>query len=162
MVSIKINGINISVEPGTTILEAAKKLGFTIPTLCHNEELEHFNSCMICLVRDNNHRRLTPSCSTPVYEGMDITIEDEEIAEGRRIGLELLLSDHVGDCEAPCTIACPAHMDIPMMNRLLASGDFDKALKIVKQNIALPAVLGYICPAPCEGACRRKPIDGAV
>ncbi len=162
MVSLKINGHIISVEPGTTILSAARMLGYDIPALCYNEEVGHFNSCMICLVKDNKSGKLIPSCSTIVHEGMDITVSDEEITEARRTGLELLLSDHVGDCDAPCTIACPAHMDIPQMNRLLASGNYDKALKIVKQNIALPAVLGYICPAPCEGACRRKPIDGAV
>jgi NADPH-dependent glutamate synthase beta subunit-like oxidoreductase len=116
---------------------------------------------MICLVKDNKSGKLIPSCSTIVHEGIDITVSDEEITEARRTGLELLLSDHVGDCDAPCTIACPAHMDIPQMNRLLASGNYDKALKIVKQNIALPAVLGYICPAPVK-VHAAKPIDGAV
>lgn len=162
MISLKINGQHISVESGTTILYAARQLGYDIPALCFNEEVGHFNSCMICLVRDNKNGKLIPSCSSIVHEGMDITVSDEEIAEARRTGLELLLSDHVGDCDAPCTIACPAHMEIPKMNRFLSSGNFNKALKIVKQNIALPSVLGYICPAPCEGACRRKSIDGAV
>ena len=53
-------------------------------------------------------------------------------------------------------------MDIPLMNRLLGRGEFAEALKVVKKDIALPAILGRICPAPCEGACRRKSIDGAV
>jgi NADPH-dependent glutamate synthase beta subunit-like oxidoreductase len=78
------------------------------------------------------------------------------------MALELLLSEHVGDCEAPCRISCPAHMDIPLMNRLLARGKFDEALQVVKQDIALPSVLGRICSAPCEGACRRRSIDEAV
>jgi NADPH-dependent glutamate synthase beta subunit-like oxidoreductase/ferredoxin len=117
---------------------------------------------MICLVKNTQNGKLVPSCSIAAEEGMNIVTNDDEIREARQTGLELLLSDHVGDCEAPCTIACPAHMDIPTMNRLLAMGKFDQALKVVKQNISLPSVLGYICPAPCEGACRRKPIDGAV
>ena len=93
---------------------------------------------------------------------MDIITNDEEVLESRKIALELLLSEHVGDCEAPCRITCPANMDIPLMNRLLAAGDFQGALRIVKNDIALPSTLGRICPAPCEGACRRKPIDGSV
>ncbi|MCF8357425.1 MAG: (2Fe-2S)-binding protein [Prolixibacteraceae bacterium] len=161
-IKIKINNTEIEVTEGSTILQAANQLGIEIPTLCHNEEVGHLNSCMICLVKDTHSGKFIPSCSRKAEQGMDIVTNDEEIHEARRTGLELLLSDHVGDCEAPCTIACPAHMDIPQMNRLLAAGKFDEALRIVKQNIALPAVLGYICPAPCEGACRRKPIDGTV
>jgi hypothetical protein len=160
--TLKIDGKHVSVDPGTTILQAAHKLGIEIPTMCHNEEVEHFTSCMICLVKNQHNGKLVPSCSLQVHEGMEIITLDDEIREARQTGLELLLSDHVGDCEAPCTIACPAHMDIPTMNRLLAAGKFDEAVKVVKQNIALPSVLGHICPAPCEGACRRKPIDGAV
>ncbi|MFA9388405.1 MAG: FAD-dependent oxidoreductase [Prolixibacteraceae bacterium] len=162
MIKLKINNSEIEVKEGTTILQAAQQLGFEIPTMCHNEELEHFTSCMICLVKNNKNGKLLPSCSVGVDEGMDITTIDDEIREARKTGLELLLSDHVGDCEAPCTMACPAHMDIPTMNRLLAAGKFDEALKVVKKDIALPTVLGFICPAPCEGVCRRKPIDGAV
>ena len=162
MIRLTINSKSIEVNPGTTILEAAEELGFDIPTMCHNKEVENHTSCMICLVKNTNNGKLLPSCSIPVEEGMNIVTIDDEIHEARQTGLELLLSDHVGDCEAPCTIACPAHMDIPTMNRLLAAGKFDEALRVVKQNIALPSVLGHICPAPCEGACRRKPIDGAV
>ena len=161
-VKLKINHTEVSVDSGTTILKAAQQLGIEIPTMCHNDEVEHFTSCMICLVKNLQNGKLYPSCSIQVQEGMDIITLDDEIREARQTGLELLLSDHVGDCEAPCTIACPAHMDISTMNRLLAAGKFDEAVRVVKQNIALPSVLGHICPAPCEGACRRKPIDGAV
>jgi NADPH-dependent glutamate synthase beta subunit-like oxidoreductase len=161
-VKLKINNKTVEVPVGTTILKAAEKLGLEIPTMCHNDEVEHFTSCMLCLVKDGENGRLIPSCSIAVNEGMNIQTKDDEIKEARRTSLELLLSDHVGDCEAPCTMACPAHMDIPTMNRLLANGQFDEALKVVKKDIALPSVLGHICPAPCEGVCRRKPIDGAV
>ena len=162
MIKLKINNTEIEVPSGTTILQAARQLGFEIPTMCHHDDLEHFTSCMICLVKNNKNGKLIPSCSINTEDGMDITTIDDEIREARKTGLELLLSDHVGDCEAPCTMACPAHMDIPTMNRLLAAGKFNEALKVVKKNIALPSVLGHICPAPCEGVCRRKPIDGAV
>ena len=85
-----------------------------------------------------------------------------EAAKSRKEALELLLSDHVGDCEAPCVPSCPANMNIPLMNRLIAEGKFDESLKVVKETIALPLILGYICPAPCEKACRRGQIDDPV
>lgn len=163
MINLKINNIKIEVEENTPVIDAAEKAGFKIPALCYKKELGHFTSCMLCLVKDkSNGNKLFPSCSVKVTEGMDIITEDEEIFEARKTGLELLLSDHVGDCEAPCQIACPAHMDIPKMNRYIAQGKIDEALKIVRKDIVLPSVLGRICPAPCEGACRRKTIDGPV
>ena len=93
---------------------------------------------------------------------MDIISMDDEVREARKTALDLLLSEHVGDCEAPCQVTCPAHMDIPLMNRLLGEGKFTEALQVVRRDIALPSVLGRICPAPCEGACRRKSIDEPV
>jgi hypothetical protein len=162
MISISLNSISVSVTEGSTILDAAAKLGVEIPTMCHNGELEHFTSCMICLVKDGKTGKLLPSCSAKAFDGMEIITHDDEIREARKIALELLMSEHAGDCEAPCRVACPAFMDIPLMNRLIAAGQFQQALEVVMKDIALPGVLGRICPAPCEGACKRKPIDQAV
>ncbi len=162
MIKLKINDKNIQATEGESLLEASAKAGFMIPTMCHNGELEHFTSCMLCLVKEKTSGKLFPSCTARAMEGMDIITHDEEIAEARKVALELLLSEHAGDCEAPCRVSCPAFMDIPLMNRLNAAGQFDEALEVVMKDIALPGVLGRICPAPCEGACKRKPIDEAV
>lgn len=162
MIKLKINNQEMEVPEGTSVLKALRTAGFDVPALCWNDELEHINSCMLCLVKDNHSGRMMPSCSATAHEGMDIITDDEEISEARKTGLELLLSEHVGDCEAPCQIGCPAHMNIPRMNRLIASGEFAEALKVVKKDIALPAVLGRICPAPCEGICHRRTVDEAV
>ena len=159
MIRLKINDRETNAEEGTYVLAAASEMGIEIPTMCHLESLEPFATCMLCLVKDRNTGKLFPSCSVRPEEGMDIITNDEEVREARKTALELLLSDHVGDCEAPCQVSCPAHMDIPQMNRLLAAGEFDAALGVVKRDIALPSVLGRICTAPCEGACKRKPID---
>jgi len=161
-VNIKINNKEYNIPSGITVHQAASSKGIDIPVMCENEELEHFSSCMVCLVKDSKNGKLFPSCSMTVQEGMEIITEDEEVLEARKISLELLLSEHVGDCEAPCVTSCPAHMDIPEMNRLLVGDKYAEALKLIKNDIALPAVLGRICPAPCEAACRRKGIDGAV
>ena len=143
-------------------MKAAQKMGLDIPNMCWHDELEHFTSCMLCLVKDQSNGRLFPSCSVKATESLEIVTDDAEIQEARQTALELLLSEHVGDCEAPCQIACPAHMNIPLMNRLIAAGKFDESLEVVKRDIALPAVLGRICPAPCEGACHRKTVDEPV
>ncbi len=162
MIKITVNGKTVEVERGTTVLKAAEKAGFFVPAMCYNDDVERFTSCMVCIVKETSQNKLIPSCSVEVTEGMNIITEDEEISEARKTALELLLSDHVGDCEAPCKMTCPAHMDIPLMNRLLAEGKTDQALEVVRKDIALPSVLGRICPAPCENACRRKTIDDPV
>lgn len=162
MISFNINGKKIHASEKATILEVASELGCRIPTMCHLNGHDHFPSCMVCIVKDETTGKLIPSCTTLVREGMKITTNDQEVIEARRTSLELLLSDHVGDCEAPCQTNCPAFMDIPLMNRLLAEGKPAEALRVVKMDIALPAVLGRICPAPCERACHRRSVDDPV
>jgi ferredoxin len=162
MITLRINNREIQVEEGTSVMKAALISGIDVPNLCWHDDLEHFTSCMLCLMKDKSNGRLFPSCSIKATEGMEVVTDDEEIGEARQMALELLLSEHVGDCEAPCHIACPAHMNIPLMNRLIAAGNFDEALKVVREDISLPSVLGRICPAPCEGACHRKSVDEAV
>jgi ferredoxin len=162
MIRLTIDNTRIEVEEGTTVLQAAATLGIEIPTMCYLEGHSCHPSCMVCMVKDAVKGNFFTSCAMPAAEGMNIVATSEEVSDIRREALELLLSDHVGDCEAPCTLSCPAGMDIPLMNRLIANGEFDKSLEIVREEIALPLILGYICPAPCEKACRRKPIDGAV
>ncbi|KPK81694.1 MAG: hypothetical protein AMS27_15270 [Bacteroides sp. SM23_62_1] len=162
MIHIKINDKEISVREGTTILAAARKIGIEIPAMCFNEEAGSFASCMVCIVKETISGKFLPSCSALVEEGMKIITDDPEVREARRMALELLLSDHLGDCQAPCQITCPAHMNIPLMNRLLMEGKTNEALQVVVQDIPFPAVLGRICPAPCEGACRRKSVDEPV
>jgi len=162
MIKLTIDNIPVEVEDGTTVLQATALLGIEIPTMCYLKDHSCHPSCMVCMVKDADRGTFFTSCAMPASEGMNVIATSEEVSDIRREALELLLSDHVGDCEAPCTLTCPAGMDIPLMNRLIAKGEFEKSLEIVREEIALPLILGYICPAPCEKACRRKPIDGAV
>lgn len=162
MIKLKIDNKEIEVARGSLLIEVIRETGVEVPSMCFMKDLEQFSSCMVCVVKEKGSGKIIPSCARVAEEGMDIVSMDEEIREARKNALELLLSEHVGDCEAPCQISCSAHMDIPLMNRLLAAGKFHEALQVVKRDIALPSVLGRICPAPCEGACRRKSIDQAV
>ncbi|HEY5509569.1 MAG TPA: 2Fe-2S iron-sulfur cluster-binding protein [Prolixibacteraceae bacterium] len=161
-IRLTIDNHHIEVVEGTTVWQAARSIGINIPTMCYLEETGHITSCMVCLVKNLNTGHLFASCSTPVAEGQIIITNDQEVTDSHQTALELLLSEHVGDCEAPCQLVCPAHMNIPLMNRLIAKGDYAKALEVVKRDIALPSILGRICPAPCEAACRRKQVDEAV
>lgn len=162
MIKIKIDTTELSVPAGTTILKAAGSIGITIPVMCHNESIPNHASCMVCSVKNNLTGNFIPACESKVQNGMDLSCNTQEVFEFRKNALELLLSDHTGDCEAPCRVGCPAFMDIPKMNRFIAKGNFTEALANVKEEIALPLILGYICSAPCEGACRRKQVENAV
>jgi len=162
MIKLKINNQTVEVADGLSVLKAAESIGVEIPTMCNKDGFGNHPSCMLCLVKDVKSGKLQPSCALPCEEGMEIITDDDEIHEARKESLELLLSDHVGDCEAPCRTACPAFMDIPQMNRLIAAGDFEQAIKVVKEEIAIPLILGYICPAPCENACHRGVVDEPV
>jgi NADPH-dependent glutamate synthase beta subunit-like oxidoreductase len=162
MVKLTIDHIPVEVKEGISVMEAAAILGIQIPSMCFRHGFSNHPSCMVCLVKDLDRDHLIPSCAMPVSEGMNILTDVAEVRDARREAIELLLSDHVGDCEAPCRLSCPAFMDIPLMNRLIAAGNFKQALSVVREEIALPLVLGYICPAPCEKACKRKPLDQAV
>ncbi len=162
MVNFTIDGKSIQVEEGTTIIEAAESMGIKIPTLCFIKDLLPLTSCMLCVVKVEGRRNLLPACATRAEEGMIVFNDDPDVIRARRTALELLLSDHAGDCMGPCQVACPAGMDIPEMVRYMASGRYDKAIETIKEHIALPAVTGYICPAPCEKACRRGQIDESI
>ncbi len=162
MINITIDNKPVQIPEGTTILQAAEKLGIKIPTLCCLKDILPITSCMLCIVKVEGKRNMLPSCATKAEEGMVVINDDPSVAAARRTALELLLSDHAGDCMGPCQVACPAGMDIPQMIRYMSEGDSSGAVKVIKEHIALPAVTGYICPAPCEKACRRGHVDESI
>lgn len=93
-----INGIAVQFEPGTTILDAAKKVQVKIPTLCQHPDLPPTAACGICVVKIKGSRKMLRACCTPIEEGMDIITHDPEIVDIRRTVLELILSNHPNDC----------------------------------------------------------------
>lgn len=98
MLNIKINGISMSVEEGTTILQAAENAGIEIPTLCHLKELAPEGSCRMCLVEIEGNPKLVTACSFPVADGNVIYTESEKVVEARKSILDLLLSNHKTNC----------------------------------------------------------------
>ncbi|MFA6239311.1 MAG: FAD-dependent oxidoreductase [Candidatus Hydrogenedentales bacterium] len=159
MPNIVINNRSVEVAPGTTILQAARALEIEIPTLCYWEGVRPMNSCMLCVVRNTKTGQLLPSCSSLVQEGMTVETDTGDVCNARKEVLELIVSEHIGDCEAPCTHTCPASMNIPVMMRQIYEGDFDAAAFTVTNGLVFPGTLGHVCPAPCENPCRRKSYD---
>jgi ferredoxin len=162
MPRLTIDNREVEVSNGATILDAAEKLGIDIPTICFMKGCQPSTSCMVCVVKVDGRAVLLPACGTLAEEGMRVESDCEEVHQARKTALELLLSDHVGDCLGPCHMICPAQMNIPLMIRQIAAGKLRDAIETVKIDIALPAVLGRICPKPCERGCRRAAIDEAV
>jgi len=98
LVNLTINDIPVSVPEGTTILAAAKKLDFRIPTLCYHEDLCVAGNCRVCVVEQVGGRALIAACATPVSEGMQIHTNSAVVRTARKTIIELLLSEHNSDC----------------------------------------------------------------
>jgi len=97
-INLNIDGINVSVENGSTILDAAKKLNIKIPVLCHHPDLCVAGNCRVCVVEQEGARTLTASCATPVAEGMVIKTNTQKVRTTRKHIIELLLSEHNSEC----------------------------------------------------------------
>jgi predicted molibdopterin-dependent oxidoreductase YjgC len=156
---IIIDNNSLEVAEGSTILEAAGKAGLVIPTLCHAEGIEHYSSCMVCMVKDKARNEFIPSCTALVRDGMEIEASSEEVKDIRKRSVELLLSEHRAECEAPCAVVCPAGYPVPEMNRLLAAGKVKEAADLSISFTYGEALKCIECPGYCENACRRKKID---
>lgn len=94
MIALTINGLNVSVEEGTTILEAARFLGFPIPTLCHHEGLSPYGACRLCVVEigEEPKSKLVTSCTYPVEEGLNVRTGSRRVVSARKMIIELLLA----------------------------------------------------------------------
>jgi glutamate synthase (NADPH/NADH) small chain len=160
--SLIIDQQTVSAAPGTSILEAATAAGIAIPTLCFHNSLHETGSCWMCIVEIKGKNRFVPACDTPVSEGMIIETDNAIISAMRRQSLERIVEEHGGDCMGPCELSCPAGCNIPDFIAAIARHDDEEAIKIIKQSIPLPGILGRICPAPCEDECRRHGIDQPV
>ena len=98
MINLKINNVPVSVEPGTTILAAAKSIGIKIPTLCYLKGVNEIGACRVCVVEVKGARNLVASCVYPVNEGMEVFTNSERVLKARKTTIELLLSNHRKEC----------------------------------------------------------------
>ncbi|MDI6639099.1 MAG: 2Fe-2S iron-sulfur cluster-binding protein, partial [Bacillota bacterium] len=96
--TVTIDGKRVDVEPGTTVLEAARAAGADIPTLCHDPALPPMGACRLCVVEVEGAKGPVASCAMPVSDGMVVRTETDKVIASRRFILDLLLSDHPKDC----------------------------------------------------------------
>lgn len=159
---ITIDNKEVEVQAGETLIEVARRAGFPVPSLCYAKGAGHKASCMVCVVKDCSSGQLIPSCSVYPTEGMRIETAGEEVLHLRRLSLELLLSDHRADCEAPCTIVCPKGLDVERVLYDYDAGRYAEARSLLASVFPLPEIGCDTCKAPCEKACRRGTVDEAV
>lgn len=159
---LNINGKEVTGYGGQTILEVAKENDIFIPTLCYDERMKIYGGCGLCVCEVEGNPKMVKACATEIAPNMVIRTNTDRVVESRKTNLELLLSNHVGDCRPPCVLACPGHTDCQGYVSLIANGEYLKAAELVRNTIPLPGALGRVCPHPCEDACRRGLIDEPI
>ncbi len=109
---------------GATVLEAARAAGINIPTLCFLEHVQAIGACRVCLVEVEGAKALTASCVTPAVEGMNVRTNTKRVREARRTVVELLLSEHDGDCQT-----CERNNDCELQSLAFDLGIRDNPLR---------------------------------
>ncbi len=117
MVTLQIDGHEVTVPKGTSIMRAAKGLGITIPKLCATDSVEAFGSCRLCIVEIEGRRGTPASCTTPVEAGLKVTTQNGKLAKLRKGVMELYISDHPLDC-----LTCSANGDCELQDMAGATG----------------------------------------
>lgn len=162
MIKVTIDGKEITAEKGQTVLQIAEANGIEIPTLCYIDEVKAYGACGLCTIEAEGIPKLLRACATMASDGMVIHTDSPRVKQSRKIALELLLSDHTGDCKGPCSLNCPAGTDCQGYVKLISQGKFKEAVELIKEKVPLPASIGRVCPHPCETACRRQLVEEPI
>ena len=160
-IMMKLDGRDVVARPGQTILDVCKENGIEIPTLCFDEQLRPSGECWMCAVEIKGYALVT-SCATRVADGMEVITDSPLIHKLRRQVLDNFITEHYGDCVAPCQVACPAGIDIQGYLALIARGAYPEAISLIKERLPLPGTIGRICPRFCERECRRSIMDEPI
>ncbi len=139
MVTLTIDGVQVTVPPGTMILEAAEKAGVKIPTLCYNKRLMPFGACRICVVQQKGRRGLIPACFNPVRSGMEILTNTPEVIQARKTQLQLILISHPLECPV-----CDAGGQCQLQNLVYEYGVAENPFKGPKANLPTDHVSPFI------------------
>jgi formate dehydrogenase major subunit len=117
LVTLEIDGFQVKVPVGTSVMRAAASIGIEIPKLCATDSIEPFGSCRLCVVQIEGGRGMPASCTTPVAEGLKIVTQNKKLADVRRGIMELYISDHPLDC-----LTCSANGDCELQDMAGAVG----------------------------------------
>lgn len=165
-VTLTIDGRQVTVPAGTTVLEAAREAGVFIPTLCHDPLLPGWGACRLCVVEIPGMRNLPASCVTPVSEGMVVYTASEAVIEARRTIIDLLLSNHPMDC-----LTCEKNGDCRLQDYAFMYGVKQPSFKGERKNYPLDDSNPYIvrdlnkcilcgrCVRTCQAVPERAVID---
>ncbi len=123
-VKLTINGTLVSATKGETVLQAAQRAGIDIPALCNVEGMAPWGACRLCLIEVEGWSKLQAACTTWVDNGLVVRTETPRVRAKRESYLKMYLSDHDAYCEAPCSTACPTHIDIPAFLGKIEEGDY--------------------------------------
>ncbi|MDN3682894.1 formate dehydrogenase subunit alpha [Vibrio tapetis subsp. quintayensis] len=158
---VTFNGHDYTVDQSQSILSAAESVGVEIPTLCGYSQQEEKQPCDICVVEVCGKGQVR-ACETKLEAGMNVTTQSPALSEHRQHALSKILSDHNADCEAPCQVACPAHVDIQSYLFSIAQNEHQQAVGVIKKTLPMPISVGRVCPAFCEAECRRGLVDDSI
>jgi formate dehydrogenase major subunit len=161
-VLLTIDGQKVKAREGETVLAAAQAAGIEIPALCHQEGMPAWGACRLCLIEVEGWDKLQAACTTWVKDDLVVHTQTERVRQKRASYLRMYLSDHNAYCEAPCSHACPTHIDVPTYLKQIEDGDFGGAAATVRQELPFPGILGRICPRYCEPVCRRGEVDEPI
>ena len=161
-ITYTIDGVKVVAEPSDTILTSATRAGVEIPTLCFDKRTAIYGACGLCLVEVEGVPKLLRACSARPQEGYVVHLHTERVDRARKTALELLLSDHTGDCRGPCKLNCPAMTDCQKYVGEIREGRYKDAVSTIYEAFPLPASIGRVCPHPCEDACRRKMVEEPI
>ena len=159
---LTIDGRQVVAEPGTTILQAARAAGIEIPTLCQHERLDPISACRLCVVEVEGRKDPVTACDTLAADGLVVITQTAELRAIRQLNLELLLSDHMSYCTPPCRDACPTHIKIPEFLDRIGERDYEGGMRVLREDLPFPGILGRVCPRPCEAPCRRQLIEEPI
>ena len=161
-ITYTIDGVKVTAEPSDTILTSATRAGVEIPTLCFDKRTAIYGACGVCLVEVEGVPKLLRACSARPQEGYVVSTKTDRVNRARQTALELLLSDHTGDCRGPCKLNCPAMTDCQKYVGEIRDGRYKDAVSTIYEAFPLPASIGRVCPHPCEDACRRQMVEEPI
>lgn len=140
MIKLEVNGMPVEVEPDTTLIAAADKLGIKVPRLCFHDDLKPWGACGICVVKLEGSPKMMRACATPVAAGMKVITHDTELYNVRRTVLELILSTHPNDC-----LRCARNLDCELQALAAEFGirefPYEKRLRELPLDESTPSIV---------------------
>ncbi len=160
--TLTINGSTITAAPDDTILSAARKAGFSIPTLCEVNGKGAEAPCGLCVVEVAGREQPVRACATPATSGMEVVTDSPALKKLRQERLAALAETHFGDCKAPCNLTCPGQINVQGYIAHVAKGQYEEAVRLIMERNPFPFSVGRVCPRFCETRCRRILVDEPV